>query len=978
MPSIAAVRALRRIIAASLVTLGGHQSALAQVTPPAAPAPRPRAETVDIVSIGGVGVDGTRAIAHDGVHQQSGLDVALKSDIARDNDERAAWVLVRSVESGTYAVFGPARENHGSLLVSDVRLPDAGVGTRREYQFRAALLPAGERPGTVVTSLDRFAVVQQPVSFVVLRWIPTGLTVDALDGRPLDPSSPLNVDQSGEVAGTRATPRGRFVYLAIHPVDSRAWYLAGPAETAGKNWRFRDVRFAALIRPDSGLVDAFAFESDELEREGLIGGPPFPSKMIAASPTVRIQILPDATPAVTLSRFVTPDGRVQPLATSDRGPFRTKDAELSLSGTATDIPRGHGVWVLVNPVDSPFWIVAGAAVTTQTEWIFPQLRLEAPGRPSTSRFRVAAVVAEGLRVGVVGYDRWSRRSRAISPLVSIDLQRDPRQPGTAPAAETTSPPGDIAIAIARIADVSVGSAHTVRVGGLGAVDIRADGVPTDGQVWLGRAAVDPGSMHFVRAVRVDDSLWRVPAVELGARTMADPIPESELDGADTLTAIVTSTSLQSHDSDAAAWPQYAWAISAPITVLPHRGWGETVTFQIARAARIAGQWWWSAVAGIVLLAIALAGWRMRPNATSPGAAAIAEPAAPHTAHGNRLPGAPAWNGSGPLASLMVLAGLIMMTNYLTVALVLVMLGLVYLARRSRPLIVAARHLGAFADEAVTHIHQKVGDPPPLDAVSTVFGLLLLGFGAVAIAGYFPIYRHVLQKMLGLSSNDGQSLALLLIVFIGLTGVMADATNRYAARNRDLTPALPAAEQSESVNAWAGFLATLIHIVSLTLLVAVAVALLGFQSILYFEFYKTQAAPGSLIPVAFGAAAFFISGIEMVNFYWGSRLSLDFLGWVFKRVVLLGPFVLLAGVARVIDETGQVASAPSADKAAAVAAAYIEGAFGGRYRAGAPQWNEAEQAWLVSLLNRSSEADEGHLRIDPSTYVVTVHLKVSST
>ncbi|MEW6617854.1 MAG: hypothetical protein AB1422_00635 [bacterium] len=191
------------------------------------------------------------------------------------------------------------------------------------------------------------------------------------------------------------------------------------------------------------------------------------------------------------------------------------------------------------------------------------------------------------------------------------------------------------------------------------------------------------------------------------------------------------------------------------------------------------------------------------------------------------------------------------------------------------------------------IRMQIQSVPKPHAVKSVVGLIILGLMLFGIVSYFPIYTHVLQEVLGLPVRESRSLALLLIIFIGLAGMLFHITIQYTGDIQDTPQSTGIKDKSL---AYYFFFASLIFMLFL-----VTICLWGFQAILYYQFYTDIAQEKSLIPFALGAAAAFIAGIETLGFFWATHLTFDFITWVFVYAILIAPTYILAKIFRLLEK-----------------------------------------------------------------------------
>lgn len=189
-------------------------------------------------------------------------------------------------------------------------------------------------------------------------------------------------------------------------------------------------------------------------------------------------------------------------------------------------------------------------------------------------------------------------------------------------------------------------------------------------------------------------------------------------------------------------------------------------------------------------------------------------------------------------------------------------------------------LAAQFEELGAYLHKQFADMPRPQVIPSALSIIILVLGVYGIVSYFPIYTHALEEVLALSPQKSRSLALLLIIFIGLAGVITHLSVEYTS-NR----------QGNLLNKIFDYF--LNYALPITILL-VTFALWGVQALLYLELYIAQVEPGNIrIPAAMGAAAFFIAGIETLGFYWATRLGKEIFGWLIFHVFIIGPAVVLA-------------------------------------------------------------------------------------
>lgn len=226
-------------------------------------------------------------------------------------------------------------------------------------------------------------------------------------------------------------------------------------------------------------------------------------------------------------------------------------------------------------------------------------------------------------------------------------------------------------------------------------------------------------------------------------------------------------------------------------------------------------------------------------------------------------------------------------NSPTIFLILLLLAiLVFLEYYFRTVTEVSRYLADIFTELTEYLQTQFKDIPKPEVIPSTFGMIILVLGVFAIVGYFPIYTHVLEEVLNLSPDKSESLALLLIIFIGLAGVITHLSIEYVSDRG-----------GKFINRIFDYFLNYALPISVLL---VTFCLWGVQALLYLELYTNQVEAGNVrIPAAMGAAAFFIAGIETLGFYWAARLGMDFLGWLSYNLFILGPPALLAKIFGVI-------------------------------------------------------------------------------
>jgi hypothetical protein len=220
---------------------------------------------------------------------------------------------------------------------------------------------------------------------------------------------------------------------------------------------------------------------------------------------------------------------------------------------------------------------------------------------------------------------------------------------------------------------------------------------------------------------------------------------------------------------------------------------------------------------------------------------------------------------------------------------LVLLLLALLERLFRLVSNMAAYLAETFESSITYIRERFPWLNEKYETKDILGLIIMAIGLFAIFNYFPLYSHVISSLFNLPIKVSNGLAIVLITFIGLAGVLLDLTNRYVGMPNSTSGQTPTSSQTRG----------LLHTFAVALMFLVTLVLWAFQTILYFGFYANTGAD-PLVSLALGGAALFIAIVETLGFYWASRLGLGVIAWVVISVFLLGPFYILAKVFRLLE------------------------------------------------------------------------------
>jgi hypothetical protein len=692
----------------------------------------------------------------------------------------------------------------------------------------------------------------------------------------------------------------------------------------GSIWQLRDVSLSEPGEPHWRNVDIFAFQSQQRFQSGPIAYSAWVEKMVAASSSARLWVKdeevtpPKQGPQAAFTRYLSSDGKVQPLSETQQGSISVGDIEISLQGTIKNLSQGKSLWGALNPLGSSIWLVQdGPGLLNGDTWTFPRVRLEAPSVRGAYRFRFVVIAADSaLPMGAADYSVLQNRGAVISRFLYLE-----RPVTMLPVQSETT------LSIASIGEVQVESSKEVNIDGHGSVAIQVEGVPAGGQVWLARNNPAEEAWTFSAASpSSDENVWLVPDVQFGNQPQPlDEAPSPTATDSENLIAFVTTSSLPVQSAPFDAWRPYANAVSPVVKV---RNSTITAVQSSKLPAREAADW--------------TVGW--------------------------------------PLSITLF-------------CLVLILLALLEFLFRLTSL--TAGELQKLGESSCAYVQNQFRGVPRPNVRRTMVGLLLLGLGLFAIVSYLPIYEHILQSSLNLSGRQSHSLALLLIIFIALTGVIADVTTHYGRGEQDNNDADADAYKIGRTNgqySHANSKGNFTYVFGVSIVTLIALALLMFQGILYFEFYKAHANEGSNIPFAFGAAALFIAGIEMLGFFWATRLSLDFISWTFLHLTLLFPPWLLAKASSLVKSGFQTLPSrvkrsvsepqPSSGKAAEngrevlsakdarqLATVYVLTSLGDHLQPGTAEWLEQDQSWRFRVFDKRSKQERGELHIDGLTGAV---------
>ncbi|HQU74147.1 MAG TPA: hypothetical protein PLG66_17710, partial [Calditrichia bacterium] len=481
-------------------------------------------------------------------------------------------------------------------------------------------------------------------------------------------------------------------------------------------------------------------------------------------------------------------------------------------GSREPKPAGPFVYAMVRSTASDQWRVFGPATVDGVKWEIRNVAIGDPGEPQWARFRISAVIAANLLPeGTLDYGDWWREKIAASDPVEVAVKTP------LPVVERPSSKIDLKYIQTLSDTLSLSGTEMVAVDSMGAILLAGGEVENLSQgagIWVLFNPVGTQLWEVHGRAIVTPPTWRLPLIS-----------QERLKGLKSgryrMMAIVTSASLTPGLLDYDTWRRNAQAISDVFVIRDdHRSKGyerrlnlsvetvagrgvddQQVVADIRQDPRLSG--YVNRVSDDTRIWVASRFSRSRDWDIS----------GPALIHENRwdLPGTlfqPAFRGEDleieetyydvvafatrgnlPLhrlsneelhwyargmspvvrvqpPSLTLLGfthfGLEISMLALTI-IFLVFLGILefYFGAASA----LFERLGENLEELARFLRLQFQEVPRPAVVPATFGILILVLGIYAIAGYFPIYTHVLETVLHLAPEKSESLALLLIIFI---------------------------------------------------------------------------------------------------------------------------------------------------------------------------------------------------------------------
>lgn len=176
------------------------------------------------------------------------------------------------------------------------------------------------------------------------------------------------------------------------------------------------------------------------------------------------------------------------------------------------------------------------------------------------------------------------------------------------------------------------------------------------------------------------------------------------------------------------------------------------------------------------------------------------------------------------------------------------------------------------DRETSRFSEQLEVPSKINVGPSLLGLGILAFLSWLIATqYLRLYTEVVGTVTNLDIRDSRGWATYLVVMTGLAGMLIEISHRIADARSD----------SGKVG--------LFHAINAVLFFGSFVLWL-FSAGLYFEFLRRTS--GGLVPPLGAIAAFLVAIVETLGFFFGTHLTLDALGWLVVRVLLLPVHILV--------------------------------------------------------------------------------------
>jgi hypothetical protein len=746
-----------------------------------------------------------------------------------------------------------------------------------------------------------------------------------------------------------AIPANTSIWILVNPGDSRYWRAYGPARSEGGDiYMVRGVRLGEeSLQRRSYRFRAVALRQPPVEGEFL--SKEWQDKAEAVSLPVRVivesrVILGEETPGISIvtinKRTVDPhESMVVPASADMSGTLRLPKSE----GGQKEHDSQPFVYVIVHTPATDKWRIVGRAEISNFKWEIRDVVIIDMGEPHQVSFELLAFISrEAISPGLVSYDTWWHNAVAASPSIKVVTDPLPKVP-IIEGPELTLP--RLVTRDGRD-DASAPQALENIVG----VEGEVKNLPMGASIWV---LVNPlGSQMWIThgPALLRGNTWTLPVTRFATYDHSAATHFRIL-------AILSTKIISPGLTDYNTWCREALTIS-PILMVRNgnRQKGDessAITLSISRVAGISiepgsyvqvpnsgdieGSVEGLPPNGFLWAAIHEEGskrWLLKGPALIkdeqwivPDVIFAPEPEGDKKVYKRFEIAAIVTDFSisiddidtsqllyyaqtvspiahiidGPVGPAQGSSGVTMTLLWFVLLLVL----LILLEYFFRLVSIIAEQVASLIESLISHIRNKF---PWLESQTTsplpVLGLVILILGLYAIYNYFPLYSHVLEKQFSLSPRIARGLAMILIIFVGVGGVLLHATKRYLGRDELAFDYMvdqgnnQRAEAEDQIAEPAGHKGTLVRDTVLVLLLLVILVLWLFQFVIYYEYYSDNSKT-ELAALGLGGAAFFIAGIETYGFYWATHLGFGLLVWVAISVLIFGPLYLSAKACRVI-------------------------------------------------------------------------------
>jgi hypothetical protein len=194
----------------------------------------------------------------------------------------------------------------------------------------------------------------------------------------------------------------------------------------GVKWEIRDVDIADPGEPQWVRFKISAVMTDRPLPEGYIDYEDWWEHKITASDPVEVSVKPHIPTINRLSpeiniRFV--QTMLDTAGIYANEPFEVDSLGdiIQIGGNINHMPQGGSVWLLINPIGTPFWEVHGRAIINPQEWRLPIVHSNRFKALNISKFRLFAVVSTStLKPGLIDYNTWRINTLSISEALVIN------------------------------------------------------------------------------------------------------------------------------------------------------------------------------------------------------------------------------------------------------------------------------------------------------------------------------------------------------------------------------------------------------------------------------------------------------------------------------------------------------------------------------------------------------------------------------